>query len=281
MRRFNAAGAAWIVAAGLVCCQGLGGCEAVLGTGSLSERAPGDGGGQDGTTGGDGSSSGADAGLGPEAGAGCNPGAQRCLGNAVELCGVDHSWGTPLSCTTQTCVGGQCQGVCAPNQRECDDAGPNLESCDSTGQWSGAPCLQPTPTCTAGSCTCDGVSCGESCCATNGDAGCCTGNCPVAHNNGLSLANSAFYDCVAAGTYNLQLAMDACAAFLGSSSGCQAGACEGSDGGISGNLVVCAYGSDCVCWQYAGQNAGLVHDPHASSPSNCICPASQEDPTYQ
>jgi Cellulose binding domain len=46
MRRVSALEAAWVVAAGLVCGQSLGGCEAILGTGSLSDRSRGDGGGR-------------------------------------------------------------------------------------------------------------------------------------------------------------------------------------------------------------------------------------------
>ncbi len=48
MRRARAVKAAWVLAGGVALVQTLGGCEAILGVGSLTERGTDDGGQDDG-----------------------------------------------------------------------------------------------------------------------------------------------------------------------------------------------------------------------------------------
>lgn len=105
---------------------------------------------------------------------------------------------------------------------------------------------------------------------------CCSDTCPIQHNNGLNLGTSKFYDCVASGTYNATLAMDACKAFTGNASQCSSGQCLAADGGSDGDYVVCATGSssNCVCWTYQGPDIGYFHDPGlpaGSGDMNCLC----------
>lgn len=78
-------------------------------------------------------------------------------------------------CTDQTCVGGSCQGVCAPGQTQCQ--GNVAQNCSSAGRWQTATtCSGTTPICTNGAC----VECtvGAVQCATDGGNGiqtCATG----------------------------------------------------------------------------------------------------------
>jgi hypothetical protein len=67
---------------------------------------------------------------------------------------------------------------------------------------------------------------------------------------------------------NAQVALEACAAYSGSASNCATNtafgaACVGTDGGITGELVVCnflAAMQTCVCWSYQGAHLGWVVD---------------------
>jgi hypothetical protein len=103
---------------------------------------------------------------------------------------------------------------------------------------------------------------------------CCSGGgCPITHNNGLAQ----FWDCQPAGSYDAQLAVDACVAFVGAANAasCTQGDCISPDGAPDGDLVVCATGTgstDCICWTYSGPNSGYFHDPHMA-PANCFCAA--------
>jgi hypothetical protein len=115
------------------------------------------------------------------------------------------------------------------------------------------------------------------CCGTMTPAG---NYCPISHNDGVG---QTFWDCQPTGSYDEQLAEDACAAFTGNSSQCTTGDCEGQDGGPDGDFVVCSSGSptDCVCWTYQGPNSGYVHNEGASGISNCYCANKQSgDPQY-
>ena len=75
----------------------------------------------------------------------CKPGQKSCLADGTE----SACTGT-LVCVDQACVGGSCQGSCAPGATGCNALQP--QTCDSTGAWqdTGAPCPD---VCTNGSCT--------------------------------------------------------------------------------------------------------------------------------
>lgn len=55
----------------------------------------------------------------------CQPGEVRCNGNTAETCGGNGYWsgGAQTNCSAQSqwCIGGACQGVCAPGQVSCLD----------------------------------------------------------------------------------------------------------------------------------------------------------------
>jgi hypothetical protein len=106
---------------------------------------------------------------------------------------------------------------------------------------------------------------------------CCGTGCPIQHNNGLNQASSKFYDCVptSAPPYPQQLALDACIAYVGApnASQCGTGNCVSPDGGADGDLIACAIMSPtaCVCWTYAGPNAGYFHNSGLPGQTNCFC----------
>jgi hypothetical protein len=117
------------------------------------------------------------------------------------------------------------------------------------------------------------TTCGGNACAS-GDAGCCGSECPFAHNYDEDTSPAAtFYDCVAVGTYNATLALDACAAFTGDKAQCDSMGsyyCElPNDGGLAGDMV-CSDGpkaTACQCWGYSGVIAGEL-----STAAGCECP---------
>jgi hypothetical protein len=80
----------------------------------------------------------------------CSPTTKQCgSGNGVETCSDAGSWGPPVACTNQTCVGGVCSGTCAPGQTTC--SGNTPQSCNGSGGWaSGTPCTSAP--CVGGAC---------------------------------------------------------------------------------------------------------------------------------
>jgi hypothetical protein len=94
----------------------------------------------------------------------CTSGATRCQGNQVQTC-LASGWNAPVACASGTCMGGQCTGPCGPaGAKQCSGSNA-VETCEpSTLQW-GSPeaCVQPTPDCSAGACTCSGKLCGAQC----------------------------------------------------------------------------------------------------------------------
>jgi hypothetical protein len=102
---------------------------------------------------------------------------------------------------------------------------------------------------------------------------CCSGACPVAHNNGLNQGTSAFVDCFTFASSAATVARDACVAFTGNLGQCTQGQCLAVDGAADGDMVWCASGSPtaCACWTYQGPNVGYVHDSGLPGNSNCYC----------
>jgi len=80
----------------------------------------------------------------------CSAGETRCAGDAVETCGANGQWSTPMSCTSQACVGGMCTGHCSPGARQC--SGNGVQTCGSDGNWS-QPVACVNQACVSGTCT--------------------------------------------------------------------------------------------------------------------------------
>jgi hypothetical protein len=129
------------------------------------------------------------------------------VGNSVETCSANGTWGTASACTNQTCSAGTCQGVCAPGQTNCNGNTP--QTCGAAGAWvNGSPCAQPSPFCVGGACTCNETlcggttctnlnttsncsACGDACNETNASADSCNGTtCSYTCNAGASDCNA-------------------------------------------------------------------------------------------
>jgi hypothetical protein len=185
--------AAWVVAGGIAAVPVLEGCEALLDTGSLSERGLSDAGGADATTGGrSGSSSGSSSGSGSGSssgssgsgissgpgsgsssgsaldsgglGTGCDAGQIGCSGACVSSSDIHHCGSCTADCThlmnvsgTTSCMSSGCSfaaSACVPGFADCN------------GQ-SGDGCETPVTT------TTDCGRCGHAC----GGAACINGAC--------------------------------------------------------------------------------------------------------
>ena len=120
----------------------------------------------------------------------------------------------------------------------------------------------------------DGCECDVSGAAS---ATCCNTACPTKHSDGLSPATS-FYDCYSTGTYNSQLATDACTAYTGNSALCGTpGECTNQQDAGTGDYVVCGQATPtgaCPCWEYQGPNVGKVTIGSGIYLTDCICPGS-------
>jgi len=152
-----------------------------------------------------------------------------------------------------------------------------------------------TYTCATGYLDCDGIAGtnppntnGCECHAPNATASqCCSGTCPVAHVTGLVGSqpyyppNDTFYDCIPAGTMNIQLALDACAAYVVARNGTAATNCGEfgpQDGGMPDSVCAITTGNcgtnctgflgDCICWTSSGTYQGQVLDPVAQGLNN-------------
>ncbi len=105
----------------------------------------------------------------------CEAGARQCLGNsAVQTC-VSGSWGAPVTCTNQVCVGGMCSGACSPATTRCT-SNTQVQTCGTNGQWGAAttcPYACSGANC-AGVCVANAKQCagnGVQTCGTNGQWG--------------------------------------------------------------------------------------------------------------
>jgi len=174
----------------------------------------------------------------------------------------------------------QSQGVDAAPDRPIGSDSGDVASIDSGGVVDAPVCNPINGSCGGGGLTCNGgfASCNgnvtDGCeCATSG---CCGASCQVQHVACMLNGNPAtpctdgtgiyFYDCAPQGTFNSIQANSACAAVAGAIA-CSPGTCPG------GHSEICSFDgvSNCVCWEYAGSNAGRVF---RSNNANCFCPGS-------
>src|SRR6202044_1696110 len=118
-------------------------------------------------------------------------------------------------------------------------------------------------------------------CAAPTGTSCCGQACPTEHTDGLIggqsyyPASPNFYDCVPTGTMNIQLAQDACIAYVTARSGTAANCGEfgPEDGGPPDSVCAITAGNcgtnctgylgDCICWTASGAYKGQVLDPVA------------------
>lgn len=113
----------------------------------------------------------------------CAQNALQCGGTGnqqPQKCDAGGTWqSNGGACSSQACVAGACQGVCAPDALRC--SGQQPQNCDANGTWqnSGTACGSGQ-TCSAGACiTTTGTSCqvsgqGLTNCGPSGDEDCCT-----------------------------------------------------------------------------------------------------------
>jgi hypothetical protein len=162
--------------------------------------------------------------------------------------------GTPACSGPVTGIGATCSYTCAASHLDCNAAtAPNTDGCE---------------------------------CATPGitTASCCPGEvCPVQHVYDEDIANTFFYDCVAASTYNVTVATDACLAY-GGAGNCDSGffCTSVADGGTVGDMV-CSDGAGapaCACWGYDGQLVGKMFVGPGKGMANCECPQ-PSDPSWK
>ncbi len=184
--------------------------------------------------------------------------------------------------TTANCGGcGLKCNLTFANQAQCCTQSACPGSTDGTGD-------SCTYTCQNGHLDCNAAtppdSDGCECAAPTGTA-CCGQTCPIQHTDGLIgskyPSNPNFYDCTPAGTMNIGLAQDACAAYVTAKGGNAATNC-GEFGPIDGGPPdsVCAitagncgsnctgYLGDCICWTASGTYKGQVLDPVAQGLDN-------------
>jgi hypothetical protein len=164
---------------------------------------------------------------------------------AIDNCSACGDTCTATNATSPMCSGTTCSYTCNTGYLDCNlSVAPDLDGCE---------------------CNVTGVTTAPSCCGSG---------CPIEHNYDEDITSAHFYDCVAAGTYNVTLAMDACTAFTGNASQCQSGyyCPEFPDGGGDLGDQVCAItATTCQCWSYNGSLVGLV-SPSSGNPSQCYCP---------
>jgi hypothetical protein len=180
----------------------------------------------------------------------CN---DKCAPNSASVTSQACCAGTTCPGSTNG-VNNSCVYTCATGYLDCDGpAGtnpPNLDGCE---------CHAPGATASQ----------------------CCGGGCPVQHDDGLVgksyyPANPDFYDCVPTGTIDLELAQDACDAYVTARGGVAATNCGEfgpEDGGPADSVCAITTGNcggsctgflgDCICWTASGTYVGQVLDPVA------------------
>jgi hypothetical protein len=101
----------------------------------------------------------------------CVPGAMDCNGNTPQTCDTTGHWNLLAPCVNQSCVNGQCIGVCdahSAGRCQCGSA----VVCNTSGQWNSVSC---------GSSACiDYFGCGQFGCGIR-DYLCCSGPGPGCH----------------------------------------------------------------------------------------------------
>ncbi len=152
--------------------------------------------------------------------------------NTVNNCSQCGAVCDGTNATSTGCNGTSCQYTCKAGFSNCTTTAPDLNGCE---------CATPS---------------------------CCGSSCAVTHSNGIG---QNYYDCVEAGTWNQTQAAEACTAYTKNQFVCQAAGCIGSDGGPTGDLVICGNpdGGTCACWNYQGPDIGYVHQ---SGNTSCFCP---------
>lgn len=219
-----------------------------------------------------------------------------CLDTTMDLssCGACGRACSSAGVVTPACTGGLCKPGCSPGLLDCNhpiapaaddgcEASANdvnhCGSCTNVCNLPSATAACPAGSCTIASCAgghfdCDGAAPNGCECPGkdlgDGMNGCCAGGaCQTAHSDGnMAPFGHAFYDCIALGTYSLQLAKDAAAAYN------LAGATDNFvDGTSSFYCVRRRSGSplvtqECVCWAFAGATVGYAKHVNAE----CLAP---------
>jgi hypothetical protein len=173
---------------------------------------------------------------------------------AVTNCSACGDKCTTTNATAPSCSGATCSYTCDSTYLDCNKAiTPDLDGCE----------CKAAPGAT--------------------QSACCGTGCPIAHDYNEDITGSTFYDCVAAGTYNETLAMDACIAFTGNASQCHSGyfCAQLPDGGGSdqGDQVCSDGASTCDCWSYDLTLVGLVSLGDGTK-GNCYCPQTGSGATH-
>ena len=174
---------------------------------------------------------------------------------------------------------------CGACNQACTATNANSSSCSGQVDGTGATCAYM---CKSGFLDCnkinppdtDGCECPYSGVSTAPT--CCADQCPLKHTDGLVgqsyyPASPYFYDCVAAGTMNSQLAQDACNNYVVGRGG-PANYCQPfgpSDGGApdswcAATAMGAGFMNDCICWTYSGQWAGTILDSQAAGASPAV-----------
>jgi hypothetical protein len=263
-----------------------GGGDASVGDSSGS--ASGSGGSSGGSSGSsNGSDSGSDSGSGGSSGSGSGSSSGTGSGTGADS-GSSFDAAFDSGCGDLNSVSNcsACGDKCAANASETSAACCAGTTCPGSTDGVNDSCQY---TCATGYIDCDGPA-GTNPPNTNGcechvpgatASQCCAGGCPVQHVDGLVgqsyyPKSDTFYDCVPAGTMNLQLAADACAAYVtarGGNAATNCGEFGPTDGGPPDR--VCAitagncgsnctgYDGDCICWTASGTYKGQVLDPVA------------------
>ncbi len=188
----------------------------------------------------------------------CSACGDKCA--AVNTIQTSSSCCAGTSCPGSTNgVNNSCQYTCATGYLDCNGAAntnpPNVDGCE---------CHAPGATV----------------------AQCCGGGCPVQHTDGLVgksyyPASPTFYDCIPAMTMNINLAVDACAAYVtarGGNAATNCGEFGPQDGGPADSVCAITNGNcgtnctgymgDCICWTASGTYKGQVLDPVAQGLDN-------------
>jgi hypothetical protein len=182
--------------------------------------------------------SGSDAGCGPT--------------TTVDNCSACGDKCVTTGASSAGCTGTTCTYTCGSGHLDCNaSTAPDLDGCECNVTGAAA---APAPACCAG------------------------GSCPQLHHYDEDLLNSNFYDCVAAGAFNITVATDACTAFTGDATQCDNGGfvfyCDYPDGGLAGDMV-CSNGAgatNCNCWGYNGAIKGWMSTGTGKGQANCVCP---------
>lgn len=187
----------------------------------------------------------------------------NCSACGTACATVSASQSDPQCCTNGVCpgstngAGATCEYTCGAGHLDCNaSVAPDTDGCE---------------------CTAPGATASQ----------CCGTACPVQHDYDKDIVGATFYDCVATGTYNITVATDACAAYTGSSTQCDAMGtyyCDYPDGGLAGDMV-CSDGTGaqaCACWGYDGALQGHMFigpGKASANPNNCECPE-PTDPSW-